>query len=150
MNKKSILVKFLFLFSFFLFLFACPKIAAADTFKDDLNQQTQAFAGEQGAGFENPTDPRTVVAKVISMFLSIIGVLFLVYGVYAGSLIMLSGGEREKIDKGKSTLRTAVIGVLVVLSAYSIMRFIITPIWNASQSENQNGLSGDDYSDYNP
>ena len=102
-----------------------PHISLAQDLKSGMSRYVNAFAGEGGAGLSTPSDARTVVAKVIKAFLSILGILFLAYAVYAGYLIMSSGGEEEKIKKGKSTLITAAIGVLVIFSVYSILYFVL-------------------------
>ena len=69
-----------------------------------IDQQTRAFAGTGGASFAPPTDPRLIVARIISIALTLIGTLFLGYTVYAGYLILTSAGEEEKVNKGKSTI----------------------------------------------
>ena len=103
-----------------------PSISKAQIVGSSMTQQINAFAGPNGAGFGAASDPRAIVVKVIRAFLSILGILFLVYAVYAGYLIMSSGGEEEKIRKGKSTLLTAMIGVLVIFSVYSILYFVLS------------------------
>lgn len=111
-----------------------PTVYAQSTVGSSMNRFTSAFAGEQGAGFSTPSDPRAVVGRVIEIFLSILGILFVAYAVYAGYLIMSSGGEEEKIRKGKSTLQTAAIGVFVIFSAYSILYFVVGSVWFATEA----------------
>lgn len=130
--KQLIKIKLTFLIIFLLALFIFPQISFAESFETELSQQTKAFAGEQGIGFDRPNDPRAIVAQVIKVFLSVIGILFLVYTVYAGYLIMFSAGDEEKINKGKSTLRTAIIGIFIVLSSYSIVYFVTEVVWEGS------------------
>lgn len=137
MFTKNIINKFLLksaqliFVGLFLFVFLPGSVSAQSTVGSNINRYTSAFAGEQGAGFSTPTDPRTVVAKVIEAFLSLLGILFLAYAVYAGYLIMSSGGEEDKIRRGKSTLKTAAIGIFVIFSAYSIMYFVVGSAWFA-------------------
>lgn len=115
-------MKKIFLAIFFLalcILSARPALAQSNYILE-VNKQTQAFGGTQGANLGEPRDPRLVVAYVIQALLGLLGVLFLGYTLYAGFLILTSRGEEDKITKGKETLKTAVIGVLIVMSAYSI------------------------------
>lgn len=105
----------------------------AFAFQQELNQQTQAFAGSKGADFGEGKDPRIVITQIINVVLTLVGVLFLGYTIYAGYMILSSGGEEEKINKGKSTLRYAVIGVIVTLSAYSILYFVTRQLGWATQ-----------------
>lgn len=95
-------------------------VFAQNAMTSDLNSQTGAFAGNRGAGYGEARDPRMVVAYVIQILLSLLGVVFLGYTLYAGFLIMTARGEEEKVTKGKDTLRTAVIGVIIIVSAYTI------------------------------
>ena|SRR3989338_4959992 len=107
--------------------------ASAAGFQDELREQTGAFTGKQGAGLGAAQDPRAVAAKLIRNALGFVGILFLAYTVYAGFLILTSHGEEEKITQGKKTLRTAVIGVLISLSAYSIVHFVNRTLLRATE-----------------
>lgn len=91
----------------------------------DVANQLQAMAGEQGANYGKPNDPRLVVANIIKIVLSILGLLTVAFIVYAGVTILLSHGDEEKITKGKNTLRDSVIGLLIILSAYGILALAI-------------------------
>lgn len=113
-------------------LFVPATASAQSEVGSNINRFTNAFAGEQGAGFSMPSDPRAVVARVIQVFLSLLGILFVAYAVYAGYLIMSSGGEEEKIRKGKSTLQTAAIGVFVIFSVYSLLYFVLGSILSST------------------
>ena len=87
----------------------------------DVTSQLGATAGENGAGYSQPTrDPQEVVANIIRLSLGALGILFLGYAIYAGFIIMTAAGEEDKVEEGKKTLRRAVIGIAVILSAYSI------------------------------
>jgi hypothetical protein len=141
-------LKKIILLSLMMVLFFLPQASSAEGFADEYERQTEAFAGARGAGFEKPADVRIIVAQVIKVFLSIIGVLFLAYAVYAGYLIMTSAGNEEKVTKGKATLRTAVIGVLVILLAYSILYFVSEALLKATQSEPNQEVPGGGSEDY--
>lgn len=110
---------FFFSFSlFFLLSFFVPPVHA--DYRTGLMGQLNVFSGEEGAGYGQARDPRVVAGYIIQILLSLIGTLFLIYLVYAGFLIATSRGEQDQIDKGKKTLRTAIIGIIIVLSAYSL------------------------------
>lgn len=76
--------------------------------------------------FGRPSDPRIITALVIRGFMSLLGILFISYIVYAGFTWMTAGGDEEKIRKAKSTLVTGTIGMLVIFAAFSIAQFITT------------------------
>lgn len=72
-----------------------------------------------------PSDPRVIAALVIRGFMSLLGILFICFVVFAGFTWMTAGGDEEKIRKAKSTLVTGVIGITIIFAAYSIAQFII-------------------------
>jgi len=101
----------------------------------DFTQQLKTFANKSGAGDTIPTDPRIVVAQLVKFLLGMIGIMFFAYSVYAGYLIMSSAGDEEKVKKGKSTLRTGIIGIFVIMSAYSILALVSSVALNATQDK---------------
>ncbi|PIR76539.1 MAG: hypothetical protein COU32_01595 [Candidatus Magasanikbacteria bacterium CG10_big_fil_rev_8_21_14_0_10_42_10] len=90
----------------------------------EVNKQTQAFTGSQGANLGRVKDTREVIASLIQSFLVVLGTLFLVYMVYAGYLILTSAGIDERVEKGKNILRNAIIGLAIVLFSYAGTWFI--------------------------
>ncbi len=103
-----------------------------------ISDQTRAFAGKGGANIigKGPAeDPRFVIAKFISYALGFLGILFMVAVIYAGFTIMTSGGAQDKMDTGYKTLRRSALGVLIVLSAYSLTTFIVNKIGGARQKQ---------------
>lgn len=110
--------------------FVLPQTVSAQSAFD---RQNEAFAGQQGAQIKTTTDARIVVVNILKVAFGFIGILFTVYTIYAGYLIMFSAGDQERVNKGKDTLRTAVIGVVVAFSATGIMVFVADAI-NESMS----------------
>lgn len=68
------------------------------------------------------------IGLMISAFLSLLGVIFLILIIYAGMLWMTAEGEETKIEKAKKTLTQATIGLIIVLAAYAISFFIINAL----------------------
>ncbi|MFZ2189293.1 MAG: pilin [Candidatus Magasanikiibacteriota bacterium] len=121
--KKKFFISLLllsFIVSGFLFISGVE----AQTYKNDTYKQLQAMAGQNGATYSAPSDPRLIAAYIIRLLLSFLGMIFLAYTVYAGYLILMSGGEEEKVNKGKSIIKYSVIGLLIILSAYSLTSFV--------------------------
>lgn len=95
-------------------------------------------AGAAGTGFElvNPiggtnaepqgiTDIPTLIGKIISVALGIMGSLALVFFLYGGFLWLTSRGKQSSIETGTKTITWAVIGIVLVFSSYVILRFIM-------------------------
>jgi hypothetical protein len=81
-------------------------------------------AAETGAGFNAPLDPRVQASIYIRYALQVVGIIFLVLMVYAGFLWMTAGGNEENVEKAKKLIMAAVIGIAIVLAAYSITYFV--------------------------
>lgn len=89
----------------------------------------QLNAGSQAAGYGTEAqDIRITVAKGIQMVLSLLGIVFLVLVVYAGFLIFTAAGNEENLSKAKKIIGYAVVGFIIILSAYSITSFVTSRI----------------------
>ncbi|OGL74144.1 hypothetical protein A3F28_00230 [Candidatus Uhrbacteria bacterium RIFCSPHIGHO2_12_FULL_57_11] len=94
---------------------------------------------ETEAGFGAEIDPVVIVGNAINVFLSILGVIFLVLTVYAGYLWMTARGDDQQVTKAKDILKAAVIGVAITLSAYAISSFVISRLVQTSEVEFRKG-----------
>lgn len=116
-NFKFLIVFFILLSAFFTPILAVKAEGYVQT-------QLNAAAGQGGANFGQAKDPRAVIATVIEVALGFVGILFVVFLIYGGYLILLSRGEEEKVKKGQNIVMYSVIGVFIILSAYSIVIFV--------------------------
>lgn len=121
---------FLLLFCILSFV-PSPLPLQAQGFAAELNKQTQAAAGSNGANLGEAQDPRAIVARVIQIFLQTLGILLIVYILYGGTLIFLSGGSEDKVSEGKTVIRRAVIGMIVIMTSYSITIYVSSIIQNS-------------------
>lgn len=78
---------------------------------------------------ENPIEgnpsPEIIIGKIINAILGITGSLALAMFVYGGFLWMMSGGNQERVTKGKNTIIWAALGLAVIFSSYAIVNFEI-------------------------
>jgi len=65
------------------------------------------------------------IGKYISVFLSILGIIFIILVIYAGYNWMTAMGDSGKADKAKDTLWRAVIGLIIIVGTYAIWEFIL-------------------------
>ncbi len=79
------------------------------------------------------------VSRYIKIALSLLGTIFLVLTVYAGYLYMTAGGNEENVTKAKSIIKTSVIGLIIILSAYAITIFVVSRIMIATAPVGQVG-----------
>jgi len=124
-NSKKKTVKtaivFISVFFFCLTFFNSQVLAQSDvnTFEGGIEvvDQNIALAG---------TDIRIIVSRIINVFLGLLGIIDLSLMIYAGYIWMTSGGDEGKITEAKATLRNAVIGLIIILSAFAIVSFLFS------------------------
>ena len=90
----------------------------------------------QGETFElnNPlktTSIPQILGNVISMFLGIVGALALAAFVYGGIMYMTARGSTEQVKKAVDTIKSAVIGLLIIAFSYTITNSFIK-IWTTN------------------
>ena len=64
------------------------------------------------------------VGLVISVALSLLGVVFLILMIYGGFVWMNSRGNEQDVEKAKNIIRNSIVGLLIVVAAYGITVFI--------------------------
>lgn len=70
--------------------------------------------------------PEEVIGGLIKVFLSVLGVMFIMLIIYGGWIWMRSYGNEEDIRRAKNILIAAFIGLAIILGAYAITSFIIS------------------------
>lgn len=77
-------------------------------------------------------DIRVTIARIIRAFLGFLGIIAVVIIIYGGYLYMASAGNPEKVAKAKKVLINAVIGLVIILSAFAIASFILNYLIEAT------------------
>lgn len=75
-----------------------------------------------------PTLLPTLIGNYIQIFLSLLGVIFLILIVYGGFKWMKARGKADEIEKAKDVIIDAVIGLVIIVAAYTITSFVITQV----------------------
>lgn len=73
-----------------------------------------------------------VAADIINWLLGLLGIAAIVIILYAGFLWMTSAGNDENIKKAKGMLSAGVVGLVIILAAYSIARFVVGALIKAA------------------
>jgi len=131
MKKIKILIFVLLLFN--VLALNVSVCSSAGDLDQELRRQDQRFIGEVGLN-ENVSLSK-VVSQIIKVFLSFLGVIFIVLIIYAGFTWMTAAGNEEKIDKAKKTMVSAIIGLAIVLSAYALTYFVIDQLLEATRND---------------
>ncbi len=88
--------------------------------------------GEAGFGTRTPPSLPATVGKIISTFLGVLGILAVALILYAGFLWMTAAGNEQKVEKARSILTQAVIGLAIILASYAIANFVVRSLVNAT------------------
>lgn len=64
------------------------------------------------------------IGNIISYALGFVGVVFLILMIAGGLMWMTAAGNDERVNKAKSLITNAVIGMVIVFSAYAITYFV--------------------------
>ncbi len=78
------------------------------------------------------TDIRQTIANVIGIALTLVGTVVVVIIIWAGFRWMTAGGNEEQVGMAKKQLGQAVIGLAIILMAYSITQFVTTSLLKAT------------------
>ncbi len=70
---------------------------------------------------------------IVNIVLSLVGVLFMIMLILGGILWMTAGGNEQKLERAKSTITRAIIGLAVVLLAYAISILLVTAFSDSLQ-----------------
>ncbi|MFA5954200.1 MAG: pilin [Patescibacteria group bacterium] len=72
-----------------------------------------------------------IFGSVISLVFGFVGVVFAVLTIYGGYLWMTARGNEEQVQQSQNYIRNSVIGIIIVLAAFSITQFIIARLISA-------------------
>jgi len=80
-----------------------------------------------GQSYDATTSGDTLInniAALIKTALGLLGFIFVILTIYAGFLWMTAGGNENNVKKAKGIMTNAVIGLIIVVSAYAVTWFI--------------------------
>lgn len=107
-------------FVFFILIFAaCLPGQALAQAGDTLGLQPIQNTINLGGG-----DIREIAGKIINVILGLLGIISFGLVLYGGFLIMTSAGNEDKVAQGKKVLTNAVVGLVIIMSTFAIVRFI--------------------------
>ena len=123
-------LKVLFILSAILiqgFIFV-PRVVLASDY------QLSNFAGIAGYDITDPSNSTLegLTQTVISVALSILGIVFLGFALYAGMRWMTAQGNEENVTRAKDTLQAAIIGMIVVSLSYAITVLVFGLLSNSA------------------
>lgn len=121
MNKK---IKQLLLLLFLSLLLSLPYFVFAATTTGPLEKMKSVADSSYEVGDGNAL--MTYVGNIIAVGLSVLGIVFIALIIYSGFTWMTAIGNADDIKKAKTSIKTSIIGLVVIISAYAIWKFIAT------------------------
>lgn len=67
-----------------------------------------------------------LIGTVISSFLSLLGIVFVVLMLYGGFKWMKATGREDEVGKAQDIIRNAIIGLILTASSYAIYSFVMS------------------------
>lgn len=126
-------------FAIFFFIFSFAALVTPIFVHAGEPHETKWGLGSVGAElgdnlpFANSTDPAdknisVLVGNVIKTLLSVLGLIFVLLIIYGGLRWMLARGDSGAIEEARNTMVHALIGLIIILSAYTITNFVIDQV----------------------
>lgn len=83
---------------------------------------------QPASGYEEVTEYALagIIGKVVSVFLGLLGIIFIVLMLYAGWKWMTAAGDESKVTDAKETITRAIIGLIITVGSYAIWNLIFT------------------------
>jgi len=132
MNKKYFKIIIPMLAVFGLFVFIAPIVLA----QSDFGLTTAGkVSGLSGNALSRSGDIPSILGYLVSIILSLSGIFFFLLILYAGFIWMTAAGSVEKVQSAKSKMISAVIGLVIVLSAYALTSFVFDSFIQVSSSK---------------
>jgi hypothetical protein len=126
MRKNKIIILTLASVLFFsAFYFAMPRNSLAS-----IQSGLSEIRGSFGDPISGATSVNDLMRRAINIIFSVtsgIAILFLIFG---GYMYITSAGNEETAEKGRKTITNAVIGLVIIILSYVIVRVIVELVSN--------------------
>lgn len=142
-KRKNVFSFFLLILLFSFFVFSQASTINAESLLDSQTGFTgnNEIGGTFGAK-SKATDIRLIVASVIKVIIGLLGIIFVSLLVWAGFKWMTSGGSDDKIKEAQDLIKTAIIGLIIVLASYAITAFVINNVIYSVEGDFKGAIFG--------
>lgn len=104
---------------------AAPSVCTADTDCKGTDQKCES--GVCVYKLSNPLRTESIpelVGRVITIFTGVSGSLALLMFIYGGFMWIFSGGNPDRVQKGRDVMKWAVIGLAIMFGAYALVTLV--------------------------
>lgn len=127
-KAKNIISGLFLLINLLSFSFALNTPTASANLWDNQEGFNGGSGGQIGNAFgetsNDPQKPQEIVIRLIKIFLTFLGVIFLIMVMWAGFQWMTSEGNDDTVRKAKATIGRSIAGIIIILASYAITSFI--------------------------
>ncbi len=116
---KKIFLVFLIVLSVFVFFYPHNFVLA----NTDTGLVSADCAGENPENCNFNSLVETAV-NILEWILAVMSVAAFLYFIYGGFIFLTSGGSSQRVEKGKSILLNTLIGIIIILGAFTFIRYI--------------------------
>lgn len=107
-------------------------MSSAHAAAGDINANSlKTIQEESGLGEQ---DLQVTIGSLIRTILGFLGILAILLILWAGFLWMTASGNEDQVGKAKGILISALIGLIIILSAYAITTFVLKEIGSATDT----------------
>ena len=97
--------------------------------------QLGTFAPSLGYGGDTQgTQLMKTIGAIIQFALGFMGIVFVLLIIYSGFLWMTAGGDTKKVESAKNIIKNCIIGLIIMVLAYSITTFVFANLTKAVNS----------------
>ena len=84
--------------------------------------------------FGSPDSLFTGIGSIVNSVLGLVGIVFFILLIYGGYLWMTAQGEESQVEKSKNIIKSAIIGLVVTMSAFAISVFVMSSFGDSLKS----------------
>ncbi|MBN1584892.1 hypothetical protein JW899_00810 [Candidatus Uhrbacteria bacterium] len=81
------------------------------------------------------TDVRTTISMLINAFMGLLGIVAVCLILFGGFKWMMAAGNTERVEEAKKLMISGVIGLIIIMTSYSIAQFVIGAIQKGTSGE---------------
>ncbi len=110
-------------------VFAFALSAQASTTLDPWGDKQTEIKDNIGLG---ESDPREIASKIINVALGFLGIVAVVIIIIGGFKWMTASGNEDKVAEAKKLIVAGIIGLVIILAAYAIAKFVLEQLMTAT------------------
>ena len=127
---KQVFFLFVLLSLLVLPYFVFAQEASETNSNNPIDRLEAVGSGEQGPYVEaTEVTLSEIIGQAVNILLSFLGIIFIILIILAGYHWMTAGGNQETITKAKGSLKSSIVGLLIVVGAYAIWELIASQLF---------------------